>query len=135
MAYLRLVRPQRAVPNYKHLNGVAHDILAHAMSGLSYLHPHIANICRASGLSAITLDLLLASPLPADVRADKPCVLATQALHRKFVELLHKLGFTLSDLRSATLTFRASAASPDGFIVPCSADFTTARGHHYHHEV
>jgi hypothetical protein len=123
------------VPSDKRLNGLAHDIVAHAVSGLSYLHPHIAETCRASGLPSLTLDLLSPSPLPADIRAEKPCVLATEALHRTFVTLLKKLGFTVSDVHSATLTFRGSVASPDGSIVPCAIDLTTTRGHHYHHEV
>ena len=73
------------MPSYKRLNGVAHDIVEHAVSGLSYLHPHIVNTCKKAGLSEITLDLLSASPLPAGVRVDKPCVLAIQTLHRTFV--------------------------------------------------
>jgi hypothetical protein len=123
------------MPSDKRLNGITRDIAHHAASGLSFLHPHIVQLCRAVGLSEIMLDLTSASPLPADVTAEKPCVLSTQALHRTFTELLSKLGFTLSDVQSATLTFRASAASTDGYSVPCVADLVTVHGHHYHHEV
>ncbi len=50
------------MPSSKLLNGVAHDILHHAMSGLSCLHPHLSQTCRTAGVTEITLDLMRESP-------------------------------------------------------------------------
>ena len=121
------------MPCRKHLNGAACDIMHHAMSGLSFLHPHIAQTCREAKLSSLTLDLMQPSPLPPEVHAQKPCLLATQALHETFVSLLQKLGFSLADVSSATLTFSAPRHAQDDYTLPCRSELVTADGKHYEH--
>jgi hypothetical protein len=100
------------MPSEKLLNGVAHDIMDHAMSGLSYLHPHLTQTCRSARISDVTLDLMSESPLPAQCPQYQPLVLASRALHRTFVAILAKMGFTLADLSSATLVFHISPDAP-----------------------
>ena len=123
------------MPSRKHLKGAAYDIMHHAVSSMSWLHPHIAQTCRASNLPSLTLDLLRPSPLPPDVPAEPPCVLATQALHRTFVSLLEKLGFTLADVSSAKLTFSAPRHARDDHTLPCRSELVTTDGKRYEHEM
>ena len=122
------------MPSRKHLNGAAYDIMHHAISGLSDLHPHIAHTCRAAGLPVLTLDLMRSSPLPQDIRAEEPFVLATQTLHRTFVSLLQKLGFTLEDISSATLTFYAPRSGDDDYTLACRSELVTADGKRFEHQ-
>ena len=124
------------MPSHKLLNGVAHDIMDHAMSGLSYLHPHLTQICRSARITDITLDLMRESPLPTTIPEYKPLVLASQTLHRTFVKILSKMGFTLADLSSASLTFHITPDAPDDYsYVSCASDLVSARGRSYRHEM
>jgi hypothetical protein len=122
------------MPSHKHLNGAAYDIMHHAVSGLSFLHPHIAQTCRAANIPIVTLDLMQSSPLPSTIHAAHACVTATQTLHQTFVGILQKLGFSLSDVSSATLTFRAPRDAQDDYTLACSVELVTADGKRYHHE-
>jgi hypothetical protein len=64
-----------------------------------------------------------------------PCILATQQLHRTFVSLLQKLGFSPSDVASATLTFTAPGHARDDYTLPCRSKLVTADGTKYEHEL
>src|SRR5438128_301201 len=121
------------MPSPKHLKGAAYDIMHHAASGLSFLHPHVANTCRAAGLPSITLDLMNESPLPPDIRADESCILATQALHRTFLSILQKIGFSPADVSSATLTFSAPSRARYDYTLPCRSELVTVNGNRYEH--
>jgi hypothetical protein len=122
------------MPSRKHLKGAAYDIMHHAVSSMSWLHPHIAQTCRTAGLVSLTLDLMRESPLPPDVPAERPCILATQNLHRTFVALLEKLGFSLADVTSATLTFSAPRHARDDYTLPCRSELVTTDGKRYEHQ-
>jgi hypothetical protein len=123
------------MPSYKLLNGVAHDIMDHAMSGLSYLHPHLTKTCRSAQITDVTLDLMCESPLPATIPQYQPLVAASQALHRTFVAILAKIGFTLADLSAARLTFHVLPNAPDDYsFVSCTSELVSARGRSYRHE-
>ena len=124
------------MPSYKLLNGVAHDIMDHAMSGLSYLHPHLSQTCRSAQISDVTLDLMRESPLPATIQQYQPLVMACQTLHRTFVAILTKMGFTLADLSAASLTFHVLQDAPDDYsYVSCTSELISARGRSYRHEM
>jgi hypothetical protein len=124
------------MPSQKLLNGVAHDIVHHAISGLSHLHPHLTQTCRSARISDITLDLMSKSPLSTTIPQYQPLVFASHALHRTFVVILAKIGFTLADLSSARLTFHVSPDAPDDYsYVSCSSELVSARGRSYRHEI
>jgi hypothetical protein len=124
------------VPSQKLLNGIAHDIMDHAMSGLSYLHPHLTQTCRSAKITEVTLDLMQESPLPSTIPQYKPLVLASQTLHRTFVGILSKVGFTLSDLSSASLTFHITPNAPDDYsYVSCDSKIVSVKGKSYCHEM
>ena len=123
------------MPSDKLLKGAAFDILHHAASGLSFLHPHLARTCRAAGLSSITLDLLSESPLPAGIEADEPSRLSTAALHRRFVEIIGKRGFTVDDIASAEATFHLPCPGSDDYSLPGESKLVTANGRVYTHRL
>ncbi len=123
------------MPKSKLLNGVAHDIAHHAMSGLSCLHPHLSETCRKAGVWEVALDLKMESPLPSTFPDYEPLRLASQALHRTFVGILQTLGFTLSDVSAARLTFSVVRDAPDDYsYVSCTSEIVTTLGHSYRHD-
>lgn len=82
----------------KRLRGIAHDLAHHAVSGLSFLHPHI----RQSQPEAerIAIDLQVRSE-----DSCSPAVIATEALRSKFAGLLEAAGLDAGTLRAASATF------------------------------
>ena len=109
------------MPSSKLLNGVAHE--------------HLSKACRAAGMSNVTLDLMKGSPLPASVPDYQPLRLSTQALHRTFVGILEKTGFTLTDVSSATLTFHFLPDAQDDYsYFSCDSVLITTKGRSYGHE-
>ena len=124
------------MPSSKLLNGVAHDIAHHALSGLSYLHPHLTQVCKRARCATVTLDLLRESPLPADFPDYEPLRLASQALHRTFIGILESVGFTVADITTARLTFHVPPEAPDDYsYISCDSDIFIASGRVYQHEL
>jgi hypothetical protein len=124
------------MPSSKLLNGVAHDIAHHALSALSYLHPHLTQVCKRAGRTSATLDLLRESPLPADFPDYEPLRLASQALHRTFVGILESVGFTVADVSSARLTFHVPLDAPDDYsYVSCDSEIIATSGRVHRHEL
>lgn len=120
--------------SHKRLNGLAYDIMDHAASGLSYLQPYLSEVCHAAGVSTVTLDLLAASPLPVALHIVPAAVLACESLHRTFLSIAWKLGFTPHDIASATLSFRfipESLSQPWCFV--CISELVSSRGRRYQH--
>jgi hypothetical protein len=89
----------------KRLNGVAHDIAHHSQSGLSWLHPHLAQLCRLSGVSSASIDLLADNPYPVGVAHAAPLAKALGALREWFESNLIAQGFATSDVRRVRLAF------------------------------
>lgn len=85
------------------LKSVAHNIADHAKSGLSFIHPHAAQVSRRCGLSPLILDLKLKDPLPVGIESYQPLELSSQAIQKKFVEILNKENIDLDSLMSARL--------------------------------
>jgi hypothetical protein len=123
------------MPSQKQLNGLAHNILDHAVSGLSYLHPHLAQVARAAGVSTIPLDLLSVSPLPVALHSLRPAVLACESLHRTFLSITQKLGFTPRDIASAALTFEFPAECTDDYRFACISEVVGTSGRRYLHSM
>ncbi len=124
------------MPSYKLLNGVAHNIMDHAVSGLSFLHPHLGKVCRLANIKKISLDLTKKNPLPPGLPYDQPLTLSTITLHGKFLEILEKGGFTLSYITSANLIFEFPEDSlEDNDRFSCVSELITAKGKLYRHEM
>lgn len=101
------------MPSLRRLNGVAHDLAAHSQSGLSWLHPHLAEACRAIGVLTVNVDLLDADPYPARLPSSTPLRLAIGALREWFEANLATQGFSRVDLRRVDLRFSFRAGGDD----------------------
>ncbi len=122
------------MPTMRHLDGVIHDIAHHAQSGLSHLHPHLAQLCRSLRTTSITLDLLAAAPLGDEVMVRPALALSTEALRTKFRHLIDGKGLALSDVAEAHLVFTFSERRDD-YNSAVRAYLRTARGQTYEHEL
>jgi len=91
--------------SHKPLKGVAYDIAHHAQSGLSYLHPHMGEMCRAVGLTKATIDLMAKDSYPAELKEYKPLKLAIGALKEKFMSILSKREMSLDFIKELKLKF------------------------------
>ncbi|BBN81459.1 hypothetical protein PA25_14440 [Pseudoalteromonas sp. A25] len=89
----------------KPLKGVAYDIAHHAQSGLSFLHPHLGEMCREVGITEATIDLMANESYPAELREYKPLKLAIGALKDKFAIILSKREMSLDFISELKLKF------------------------------
>jgi hypothetical protein len=123
------------MPSQKQLNGLAHNILDHAVSGLSYMQPHLAQVCRGAGVSTVTLDLLAPSPLPTVLHSLRPAVLACETLHLTFLSIAQKIGFTPQDIVAASLAYEFPVDSIDDYRFSCTSELVGSNGRRYHHSM
>jgi len=98
----------------KRLKSVVHNVAAHAISGLSCVHPDLGTVRKAEGTERVSVDLLqpkisLTQPVCPEVD------LSTSALRRTFASMLASESWEIGDLTSAVLTFiyRGQRTWPD----------------------
>ena len=89
----------------KALKGVAYDIAHHAQSGLSYLHPHMGELCKEKSISEATINLMVKDSYPEELRKYKPLKLAIETLKSKFLSILDKREMKLDFVNELTLKF------------------------------
>jgi hypothetical protein len=118
------------VSSEKRLSSVCHSIAHHAISGLSYLHPHLGEEVRANGSTDIDIDLLAEDPK----FKNGPLQLATSALRKKFEEILISEGFTLQDVETARLRIDFSG-SKDDYLCEGTSVIVSRRGKTFRHHV
>ena len=123
------------MPSAKHLSSVCHSIAHHAVSGLSFVHPHVLAACRGAGLDEMSVDLLDMDPCPERFRGIKPLRLSLQALRSKLEGILVAEGFSLADLSCARLTFSPASKDSDDYCSVCRSTLTTTTGRTYEHIV
>jgi hypothetical protein len=123
------------MPSQKILSSVAHNIAHHAVSGLSYVHPHLKPALVEIGLNSISIDLLKPSPCPIQLQSNKPLVLALAGLHSKFEEILEAEGLSISSLQSAQLLFDFPSNYSDNYCSDCHASLTAVTGKTYRQSV
>jgi len=119
----------------KHLNAVSHDIAHHAVSGISWLHPHLGQACRRAEIDEVVLEVSRADPLPDDFPATEPLKLASRELHRTFRTILEKKGFAASDVKTAELRFVFSAERSDDYSSTCFSRLVTSDDHEFSHRL
>jgi len=120
---------------HKRLNSVCHSIAHHAVSSLSYLHPHIRQACRLSNLNVVTVHLLAENPYPHNLQHLQPLSMALASLKVKFNEILSSEGFSMTELDSATLRFEFEPKFTDDFSSNCFAQIVSKSGKTYEHFV
>jgi hypothetical protein len=119
----------------KRLNSVCHSIAHHAVSGLSYVHPHVLATCRGAGLEEMAVNLLDAEPCPQRFRDIEPLRLSLRGLREKLEGILTTEGFSLADLSAADVTFRRDSRFRDDYCSICHARLVSKAGRVYEHRV
>ena len=89
----------------KRLRSIAHDIAHHAISGLSYVHPHLGERRETEHFDQISVDLLIPRFSPVLKHLPREIELSTQALRDKFATFLVSKSVDRSEIESAVATF------------------------------
>jgi hypothetical protein len=89
----------------KRLRSVIQSTAHHAVSGLCYVHPHLGEECKKSGIKTINVNLMNSSFDPELPSITKELELSTNALREKFNELLSIEKIYASEIKSAYATF------------------------------
>lgn len=105
----------------KRLRSVCHSIAHHAVSGLSYIHPHVLRACRSAGVDRMEVNLLDTEPCPAHFRSIEPLRLSLRGLKDRFEAILISEGFRPSELSAATLVFTPDMTLSDDLCSNCQA--------------
>ncbi|WP_133155094.1 hypothetical protein [Kinneretia aquatilis] len=123
------------MPSIKRLSSVCHSAAHHAVSALSYVHPHLGQACDAAGVESSAVDLLAEDIYPSSLPRLEPLALALTALRDRFGAILTSEGFAPSDLHRALLHFEFSPELPDYFCRRCSAVIVATNGKSFMHAV
>lgn len=119
----------------KRLSSVCHSIAHHAVSALSYLHPHLRQACRAAGEYSAQIDLLSPNPCPENLRGNQPLQIALMSLQERFAQILQSEGFSLDELQKALLFFEFPAEYKDDYCSNCHAALQASSGKEFLHAV
>jgi hypothetical protein len=123
------------MPSQKRLNSICRSIAHHAVSGISYIHPHMLQACRAAGQPHMTVSLLESEPCPESFRGIEPLRLSLRALRKRFEEILAAEGFSVADLAEASLTFSPDPQFSDDYCTVCHSRLTSHTGRSYEHTI
>ena len=114
------------MPSQRALQSVAHNLGHHAVSGLSYLVPHVFRAAKHSGQLTVSIDVLADQSLPPTLSIDEPLRLSVGALRERFNEIVSLEGFTRDAIRAATVAFRFEdrwPATPATLLAKARAGF------------
>ena len=123
------------MPSEKRLSSVCHSVAHHAVSGLSYVHPHLRRACNAAGLESVVVDLGIEDPCPAQFKTIEPLRLSLQALREKYIEILSSEGFGEKDIKEIILRFEFTKEFPDEYCSNCHAYLVSQSGKEFWHAV
>jgi len=126
---------KRKMPSIKRLSSVCHSIAHHAVSGLSYVHPHLRQACKTVGINMVTIDLMREQPCPDQFLSIDPLRLSLKALQEKFKEILKAEGFTIDEIEAIELRFEFTEEFPDDYCNNCYARLVSRSGKVYEHAV
>jgi hypothetical protein len=118
----------------KKINNIAHNIAHHAASGISYLHPHLGEACRAADCTLVALDLL-SGIYPLGFPVSKPLSLATKELLNKFDEMLEAAAASKEEIKTATLYFQFSPWRKDDYGCVVKSFFILTSGRELSHVI
>jgi hypothetical protein len=115
----------------KRLASVCHSIAHHAVSGVSFVHPHLRQALRAAGEKTVVVDLLRDDTCPPALRDNRNLATALRSLHARFLDILRSEGFSREDLQEAKLLFEFTPLHPDDHCSNGHAKLTAADGRTY----
>ena len=116
------------MPSTNELSGVAHNLAHHSQSSLSWLHPHLGQVCRLAGVAKIEIALLDPDPYLPVLPQVRPLKLALQGLQAKFWELMDKQQIPRSSVHSVRLEFQFVPEDTDNYSCSVHAAITAANG-------
>lgn len=119
------------MPSIKKLSSVCHSIAHHAVSGLSYVHPHLRQACKAKGIDTITIDLMREQPCPDSFMNIEPLRLSLKALQNKFYEILQSEGFSTNEIVAIKLRFEFTEEFSDDYCSNCYARLVSRTGKNF----
>jgi hypothetical protein len=92
----------------------------HAVSGLGFLTPHVVEFFGGSGERRLGIDLLSGQPEAQSAWHSQHLNEAAQSVHRRFLQILSREGFTIADLRAGRLEFTGQGSSE--FTCDCTLE-------------
>ena len=115
----------------KRLNSVAQSIAHHAVSGLSYVHPHLGEMCDKKGITSVEINILADDFYPSYFDANTPLRLSLNHLKARFFEILKREGFSENDISGVTLSFEFDFTKWDYYCSICTSKIITHSGSVY----
>ena len=115
----------------KHFKGVAYDVIHHAESGLSYLHPHLGEACEEVKINEVTIDLLARDSYPESLPIKQPLKLALNALHEKMKEIVEKKNLPFSSIVRFDLLFKFDPNRSDNYLCQIKSELELNNGKVY----
>jgi hypothetical protein len=109
------------MPSIKRLRSVCHSIAHHAVSSVSFIHPHLRKACKAIGIESVSIYLLEEQPCPERFLNIEPLRLALLSLRDRFQEILVSGGFAILDIEAIDLKFEFPKEYPDDYCSNCNA--------------
>jgi hypothetical protein len=88
------------------LRGIAHNLAHHTQSSVSWVHPHLAQVCHAAGVDEATVELLRPNAYPVGLSESEPLRFALDGLRSWFFDLLARHGYEEVALESVMLNVR-----------------------------
>ena len=113
------------------MNSATHSLAHHAVSALSYVHPHLSEACKGAGLSSIEIDVLAKNSCPTNFQGNNPLELSLNHLKVTLASILESEGFKISDLSSVKLRFWFYHNSKDHYCSDCKATLESSQGRVY----
>ena len=112
--------------SHKRLKSVVQSIAHHAVSALSFVHPHLGQACEAEGLDSIEIYVSEIEPCPEVFLNIEPLRLALNKLKKTFYVLVVTEGFEPKDIESAKLVFEFDHGLLDHYCSVCTASLVSA---------
>ncbi|MDR6982662.1 hypothetical protein J2X32_001280 [Rheinheimera pacifica] len=112
--------------SHKRLKSVVQSSAHHAVSGLSFVHPHLGQACEEAGLDSIEICISDTEPCPERFLHIEPLKLALNTLKEKFFGLVVAEGFEPKDIESAKMFFEFKHGHFDHYCSVCTATLVSA---------
>ena len=114
------------MPSHKRLKSVVQSIAHHAVSALSFVHPHLGQACEAADLDSIEVYISEMEPCPKEFLHIEPLRLALSTLKETFYGLVVTEGFEPKDIEAAKLAFEFKHGQLDHYCSVCTASLVSA---------
>ncbi|MCH7396151.1 hypothetical protein MMP66_18040 [Acinetobacter dispersus] len=117
--------------SHKRLNSVSHSIAHHAVSSLSYVHPHLRQAAKACAKENVCINLLAVEHYPRYLPEIIPLKCGLVSLKQRFIEILESENFSKSELKTALLMFEFPVHYNDDYCSNCYSLLVSTAGKNY----